>query len=73
MSLEKLIDLLANNPRKRFNIPLGDDYTIWDLEKTFMVDPEAFISKGKATPFAGWELTGECVMTVCNGKIVYKR
>ena len=73
LSLEKLIDLLANNPRKRFNIPLGDDYTIWDLEKTFTVDPEAFISKGKATPFAGWELTGECVMTVCNGKIVYKR
>ena len=73
LSLEKLIDLLANNPRKRFDIPLGDDYTIWDLEKTFMVDPEAFISKGKATPFAGWELTGECVMTVCNGKIVYKR
>ena len=73
LSLEKLIDLLANNPRKRFDIPLGDDYTIWDLEKTFTVDPEAFISKGKATPFAGWELTGECVMTVCNGKIVYKR
>ena len=73
LSLEKLVDLLANNPRKRFDIPLGEDYTIWDLEKTFTVDPEAFISKGKATPFTGWELTGECVMTVCNGKVVYKR
>ena len=73
LSLEKLVDLLANNPRKRFDIPLGEDYTVWDLEKTFTVDPEAFISKGKATPFTGWELTGECVMTVCNGKVVYKR
>ena len=73
LSLEKLVDLLANNPRKRFGIPLGEDYTVWDLEKTFTVDPADFISQGKATPFAGWELTGECVMTVCDGKIVYRR
>ena len=73
LPLEKLIDLLANNPRKRFGIPLGEDYTVWDLEKTFTVDPEDFLSKGKATPFAGWELTGQCVMTVCDGKVVYRR
>jgi dihydroorotase len=73
LPMEKLIDLLANNPRKRFGIPLGEDYTVWDLEKTFTVDPEDFLSKGKATPFAGWELTGQCVMTVCNGKVVYRR
>ena len=73
LPLEKLIDLLANNPRKRFGIPLGEDYTVWDLEKMFTVDPEEFLSMGKATPFAGWELVGECVMTVCNGKVVYKR
>jgi dihydroorotase len=73
LSLEKLVDLLANNPRKRFGIPLGEDYTVWDLEKTFTVDPADFISQGKATPFAGWELFGECVMTVCDGKIVYRR
>ena len=71
--LEKLIDLLANNPRKRFGIPLGEDYTVWDLEKTFVVDPEDFLSKGKATPFAGWVLTGTCIMTVCNGKVAYRR
>ena len=73
LSLEKLIDLLANNPRKRFGIPMGEDYTVWDLDKTFTVDPEDFLSKGKATPFAFWELTGQCVMTVCDGKVVYKR
>ncbi len=73
LTLEKLIDLLANNPRKRFGIPLGEDYTVWDLETTFTVDPEKFLSMGKATPFAGWELTGQCVMTVCDGKVVYRR
>ena len=73
ITLEKLIALLAINPRKRFNIPLGTDLTVWDLSKEFTVDPAEFISKGKATPFAGWKLKGECVLTVCDGKIVYKK
>ena len=73
ISLERLIELLAINPRKRFDIPMGSDFTIWDLEKTFTVDPDEFLSKGKATPFTGWTLQGECVVTVCNGKVVYKK
>ncbi len=73
ISLEKLIELLAINPRKRFDIPLGMDFTVWDLEKEFTVDPDTFLSKGKATPFQGWKLKGQCMLTVCDGKIVYKR
>ena len=73
ITLEKLISLLAVSPRKRFSIPAGNDFTVWDLEKEYTVDPNAFLSMGKATPFAGWELQGECVMTVCNGKVVYKK
>ena len=73
INLERLIELLAINPRKRFAIPLGNDFTVWDLEKSFKVDPAEFLSMGKATPFAGWELKGQCVMTVCNGKVVYKK
>ena len=72
ITLEKLIDLLSNNPRKRFGIPAGGDYTVWNLSKEFTVDPEKFLSKGKATPFAGWKLKGECLLTVCDGKAVYK-
>ena len=72
ITLEKLIDLLSTNPRKRFNIPLGNDYTVWNLSKEFTVDPEKFLSKGKATPFKGWKLKGECLLTVCDGKAVYK-
>ena len=73
ISIERLIDLLAVNPRKRFEIPLGNDYTFWCLDKEFTVDPDAFLSKGKATPFTGWKLFGECVMTVCDGKVVYRK
>ena len=73
ISLEKLIDLLSTNPRKRFGIPVGEDHTVWNLSKTVTVDPAEFLSKGKATPFAGWELKGECLLTVCDGKVVYKK
>jgi len=73
ISLEKLIDLLAVNPRKRFRIPLGQDYTVWNLEQAFTVDPNDFISMGKATPFDGWKLNGVCMLTVCDGKVVYRK
>ena len=72
ISMEKLIELLVVNPRKRFGIPLGNDFSIWSMEKT-VVDPEDFLSKGKATPFAGWEIFGKCLLTVYNGNIVFKQ
>jgi len=73
ITLEKLIDLLVSNPRKRFHIPLGNDFTIWDLEHEITVEPANFLSKGKATPFAGWKLYGQCMLTVCDGKMVYRK
>ena len=73
ITLEKLIQLLCDNPRKRFGIPEKDCFTVWDLNKKFTVDPADFLSKGKATPFTGWELFGECVLTVCDGKVVFRK
>ena len=73
LTMEKLVQLLSVNPRERFGIPMGNDFSVWDLSKEFTVDPESFLSKGKATPFEGWPLQGECVLTVCDGKIVYKK
>jgi len=73
ISLERLIELLSINSRKRFGVPLGNDFTVWDLSKEIIVDPEVFLSKGKATPFEGWKLTGACVLTVCDGKIAYRK
>lgn len=72
ISLEKLVALMSDNPRKRFRIPLGDDFSVWDLNEEFTVDPGAFLSMGKATPYAGWKLNGVCKLTVCNGHVVYK-
>ena len=71
ITMEKLMELLVINPRKRFNIPLGNDFSIWDLEASYTVDPADFLSMGKATPFAGWTVQGKCMATVCDGKIVY--
>ena len=73
ITLEKLVELMALNPRKRFGIPVGEDFTVWELDKEFTVDPKEFLSMGKATPFTGWKLCGECVLTVCDGKVVYRK
>ena len=73
LPLEKLVAMLSENPRKRFGIQSQNCFTVWDLNKAFTVDPAEFISKGKATPFAGWELFGQCILTVCDGKIVYMK
>ena len=72
LSLERLVALLTVNPRKRFGIPCGVDFTVWDLDAISRIDPNEFLSMGKATPFAGWEVSGKCMATVCDGKVVYK-
>ena len=72
LSLDRLVELLAVNPRKRFHIPLGCDYSVWDLNTETTVDPKDFLSQGKASPFTGWKISGTCLATVCDGKIVYK-
>lgn len=73
ITLEKLIELMAVNPRKRFNIPLTNDYTVWCLDEKVKINSDEFLSKGKSTPFNGYELYGKCYLTVCDGKIVYKQ
>ena len=72
ISIEKLVKLLSENPRERFGIPNGKDFTVWDLNESYEINPKDFLSMGKATPFTGWEVFGKCVMTVCGGKVVYK-
>ena len=72
LTLDKLVELLCVNPRKRFGIGLGWDFSVWDLEQSDTVDPGQFLSMGKATPFEGWHVTGRCLATVCDGKVVYR-
>ena len=72
ITLDKLVELMAINPRKRFGIPYGGDCTVWDLEDSYKIDPNGFLSKGRSTPFEGKMVNGRCVLTVCGGKTVYK-
>ncbi len=70
ISLEKLIELLAINPRKRFNLPYNG-YTVWDLEEKTIIDSSKFLSKGKATPFEGYEVYGKNIATFYKEKKVW--
>ena len=72
MRMERLLEVMVDAPRKRFNLPLGQDFSIWDLEAEYEIDPGEFVSMGKATTFNGWKVNGRCKATVCDGKLVYK-
>ena len=71
ISEEKLADLLCDNPKKRFSIDTGDDFTVFEVSTPYRIDSEKVLSKGRATPFDGDEVYGRCVLTVCRGKTVY--
>ena len=71
LSLEELIALLHTKPRARFGIPFGNEFSIWDLNRETIIDPEYFLSQGRATPFRGWKVTGVCLLTVYDGEVVW--
>lgn len=74
LSLEKVLELMCYNPRKRFGLAMPDmdtDYAVWDLETEYSIDSESFISMGKATPFDGWKVYGRCLKTVAGGATVW--
>ena len=72
--LEVILRALCDNPRKRFGIPENEgDFAVFDLDETYTVDPEKFVSMGHATPFAGWQVTGDCIYTSVGGEAVWKK
>ncbi|MBR5094155.1 MAG: dihydroorotase [Oscillospiraceae bacterium] len=72
LSLAALTDLLCTRPRARFGIPMGEDWSLWDLEAAYTIDPAEFLSLGRATPFAGRQVCGRCKETVYRGRTVYR-
>ena len=72
MTMDKLVETMCVNPRKRFGIPMGQDFSIWDVGESYTLDPETFKTMGRATPFTGHTLRGKCLMTVVDGKVVYQ-
>ena len=71
ISLDKLLVLLNDNPRKRFDIPF-DGFSVWDLNSQYTIRAEQFLSKGKSSPFIGKQVYGKNILTVYKGKVVYK-
>jgi dihydroorotase len=77
-TLKQLVDLFYTHAKDRFLI--GGEIVggrpangcLWDLQATERIDPNTFLTKGRATPFAGAEVTGKCLLTLCNGKISYQ-
>ena len=78
LPLGKLMDLMHDAPMRRFGcgteLAIGQpaDLTVFNLSESYVVEPEQFLSMGRATPFAGVTLTGVCKMTMIDGKIVWK-
>ena len=79
ISLDKLIELMSINPAKRFGFKSGinvgepANITLFDLNCGDVVSSSEFLSKGKSTPFEGMKVNARCVMTVAEGKIVWKK
>lgn len=79
ITLEKLVELMAINPRKILGLPFKNlieqgksaNLTVVDINETYKVDSASFLSLGKATPYDGMTLKGKVKLTVSNGAVVY--
>lgn len=72
ITLDRLVELMSFKPKERFGIDTNNDFAVFDISEAYKIDPENFLSMGRATPFAGREVFGRCLLTVHNGKVVYK-
>ena len=75
ISLEKLIQVMSIAPANRFSLPVGYEngsMCVFELDSEYEIDPKDFVSMGKATPFEGKKVYGQCVATVYKGNVVYK-
>ena len=79
IGMDRLVELMHTAPCKRFgfggDIEIGApaDFTVFDLDEKYTIDPDNFVSMGRSTPFEGFEVYGRCLMTVCGGKIAWKK
>lgn len=77
ITLEKLVHLMSAAPARRFGLESAlrtgapANLALWDLDAEYAIDPNAFASMGRATPFAGWKVNGACVETICHGMTVW--
>ncbi len=78
LTLEQLIDRMVTNPARRFGIGSAleegapADLTVFDLDASYTIQPEDFLSMGKSSPFAGRTVFGKCLLTLSGGEIAWQ-
>lgn len=72
LKAERLLEMMCTVPAKIFGIGNNGDFSVFDLDRKYVIDSDKFISKGHSTPFDGHTVYGKCVMTVCNSRAVYE-
>lgn len=72
ITFDRLVELMSFKPKERFGIDTNNDFAVFDISEAYKIDPKDFLSMGRATPFAGREVFGRCLLTVHNEKVVYK-
>lgn len=76
LTLDHLVRLMSENPRKRFGLPKAEEemsYSLWDVSSPYLINPDNFVSMGKSTPFAGEEVYGQCLLNIAEGKEVWRQ
>ena len=71
LTLDTLVERMAHAPRRRFGIE-HDGWSLWEVGKEYPVDPNEFLSMGRATPFAGWQVEGRCLATHALGSLAWE-
>ncbi len=72
MTLPELVRLMSENPRDRFGISSDKGFTVFDIGEEYTINPDEFLSKGRATPFRDARVFGKCLLTVYDGRAVYE-
>ena len=73
ITLDRAVELMSDRPRKRFGVTAPSGFSVWNLNESEEIDPDFFLSMGKATPFAHKTLTAVNHLTVWNGRIVFRK
>lgn len=79
-SLQQLVEWMSEKPAERFGLKKTgrieegwkSDLILVDFDHPSRINPDTFLSKGKNTPFTGWEVWAETCETIVSGKTVYK-
>lgn len=77
ITLEKLIELMSAKPGEMFGIRQeikensSANFAVLDLDARYKIDKDKFLSMGKNTPFDGFEVYGEVILTCADGRIVW--